>query len=186
MKDLLKHFKPEDFADGGLVDFVLGAEPHTGAFVMAYNDHPMKKQYMSYFKFGDGPLYMFYTPYHLPHMQLPHTVARAVLFKDADTGAAAARRSATRWPSPSATSRPARASTAWAASPATAWWTATTQLPPQRLSADGAVRRLPAQARRRKGPADQLRDVELPVGRMCDKLRAEQTAFFSGSLRKAA
>ncbi len=70
----------DDFKDGGLVDFVLGAEPHTGAFVMGYNDHPVKRQYMAYFKFGDGPLYMFYTPYHLPHLQLPHSVARAVLF----------------------------------------------------------------------------------------------------------
>ena len=25
---------------------------------------------------------MFYTPYHLPHLQLPHSVARAVLFQD--------------------------------------------------------------------------------------------------------
>ena len=38
---------------------------------------------MSYFKFGDGPLYVFYIPFHLPHMQLPHSVARAVLFHDA-------------------------------------------------------------------------------------------------------
>ena len=76
-------FKPERLRRGGLVDFVLGAEPHTGAFVICYNDHPVKKKYMSYFKFGDGPLYMFYTPYHLPHMQLPHSVARAVLFNDA-------------------------------------------------------------------------------------------------------
>jgi predicted homoserine dehydrogenase-like protein len=82
VKDLLGKFKVGDFAHGGLVDFVLGAEPHTGAFVMGYNDHPIKKKYMSYFKFGEGPLYMFYTPYHLPHMQLPHSVARAVLFKD--------------------------------------------------------------------------------------------------------
>jgi len=64
------------------VDFALGGEPHTGAFVMTYNDHPIKKKYMSYFKFGEGPLYMFYTPYHLAHMQLPHSVARAVLFND--------------------------------------------------------------------------------------------------------
>ena len=83
VKDLLQKYKPEDFAAGGMIDFVLGAEPHTGAFVMTYNDHPIKRKYMSYFKFGEGPLYMFYTPYHLPHMQLPHTVARAVLFKDA-------------------------------------------------------------------------------------------------------
>lgn len=82
VKDLLQHFKPEDFAQGGIVDFVLGAEPHTGAFVMGYNDDPVLRQYMAYFKFGDGPLYMFYTPYHLPHLQLPHSVARAVLFQD--------------------------------------------------------------------------------------------------------
>lgn len=82
VKDLLTKFKPEDFTQGGIVDFALGGEPHTGAFVMTYNDHPIKMKYMSYFKFGDGPLYMFYTPYHLAHMQLPHSVARAVLFND--------------------------------------------------------------------------------------------------------
>ena len=32
---------------------------------------------------GDGPLYAFYVPYHLPHLEPPITVARAVLFKDA-------------------------------------------------------------------------------------------------------
>jgi predicted homoserine dehydrogenase-like protein len=83
VKDLLKLFSPKDFVNGGLVDFVLGAEPHTGAFVMGFNDEPVKMSYMKYFKMGEGPLYMFYTPYHLPHLQLPHTVARAVLFQDA-------------------------------------------------------------------------------------------------------
>ena len=32
---------------------------------------------------GDGPLYVFYTPFHLPQLEIPLTVARAVLFKDA-------------------------------------------------------------------------------------------------------
>lgn len=82
VKDLLGLFSDKDFEHGGLVDFVLGAEPHTGAFVMGYNDEPVKKAYMKYFKMGDGPYYMFYTPYHLPHLQLPHSVARAVLFND--------------------------------------------------------------------------------------------------------
>ena len=82
VKDLLALFSDKDFKHGGLVDFVLGAEPHTGAFVMGYNDEPVKQTYMKYFKMGDGPYYMFYTPYHLPHLQLPHSVARAVLFDD--------------------------------------------------------------------------------------------------------
>src|SRR5712671_3414708 len=62
VKELLTKFSVNDFANGGLVDFVLGAEPHTGAFVVGYNDHPVKRKYMSYFKMGDGPLYVFYTP----------------------------------------------------------------------------------------------------------------------------
>jgi predicted homoserine dehydrogenase-like protein len=40
-------------------------------------------EYMRYFKMGDGPFYLFYQPFHLPHLQLPVSVARAVLFGDA-------------------------------------------------------------------------------------------------------
>ena len=32
---------------------------------------------------GDGPLYVFYTPYHICHHEVPLSVARAVLFQDA-------------------------------------------------------------------------------------------------------
>jgi predicted homoserine dehydrogenase-like protein len=59
VKDLLDLFSPEQLLSGGLVDFALGAEPHSGAFVVGYNDHPVKKEYMSYFKMGEGPFYMF-------------------------------------------------------------------------------------------------------------------------------
>lgn len=38
---------------------------------------------MSYLKMGDGPYYLFYVPYHLPHLEVPLTAARAVLFNDA-------------------------------------------------------------------------------------------------------
>ncbi len=83
VKDTLKFFTPEHFTNGGLVDYTIGAEPHTGAFVLGYNEDPVNQQYMSYFKMGDGPLYCFYTPYHLPHLQIVTTVARAALFQDA-------------------------------------------------------------------------------------------------------
>jgi predicted homoserine dehydrogenase-like protein len=43
---------------------------------------------MRYFQMGDGPLYAFYTPYHLPHLEVPLTVARAVFFHDAATAPA--------------------------------------------------------------------------------------------------
>lgn len=83
VRDLLDKYSMEDFAGEGLVDYALGAEPHTGAFVIVYNEHPLRRQLLSYLKMGAGPLHMFVTPYHLPPMQLPHSVARAVLFNDA-------------------------------------------------------------------------------------------------------
>src|SRR3989475_2472653 len=83
VRDTLTLYPLEELLHGGLVEYILGAEPHTGAFVLGYSDHPTKRHYMSYFKMGDGPLYAFYTPYHLPHLQVVPTIARAVLFRDA-------------------------------------------------------------------------------------------------------
>lgn len=83
VRDLLECYDPKELLDQGVVDYVLGAEPGSGAFVIGYNDDPQLKPYMSYFKLGDGPLYMFYRPFHLTHLEAPLSVARAVLFGDA-------------------------------------------------------------------------------------------------------
>jgi predicted homoserine dehydrogenase-like protein len=68
---------------GGIVDYILGAEPGPGVFVLGYDANPIRKRYMSYYKLGDGPMYVFYTPYHLASWEVPLTAARAVLFHDA-------------------------------------------------------------------------------------------------------
>jgi len=68
--------------DGGLVDYVLGAEPGPGVFVLGYDPDPVRAAYMKYLKMGEGPLYVFYTPYHLPHLEVPISAARAALFGD--------------------------------------------------------------------------------------------------------
>jgi predicted homoserine dehydrogenase-like protein len=80
--EVTRHFTAEQLLASPLVDYTLGAAPNNGAFVVAYTDHPIRQQYMSYFKMGDGPLYVFYTPYHLPQVQVAMTIARAVLFND--------------------------------------------------------------------------------------------------------
>ncbi len=67
----------------GIVDYVVGAEPSPGVFVLGTHDHPVQKHYLHLYKLGPGPLYCFYTPYHLCHFEVPFTVARAVLFGDA-------------------------------------------------------------------------------------------------------
>ncbi len=67
----------------GLTDYVLGAQPSFGVFVLAHCEHqPMKKRWMKCYKMGDGPFYTFYTPFHLSPIEAPNSVARAVLFND--------------------------------------------------------------------------------------------------------
>lgn len=68
--------------DTGLVDYALGAAPHTGAFVIVHEDSNLKKNQLAYYKLGDGPFYVFYTPFHLPHVQIASTIGRAALFHD--------------------------------------------------------------------------------------------------------
>ena len=80
----IAHLLPGDqMLSTGLVDYALGAAPYTGAFVVVHEDSPLKKVQLAYYKLGDGPFYVFYTPFHLPHIQIASTIARAVLHRDA-------------------------------------------------------------------------------------------------------
>jgi len=67
---------------GGIVDYVVGTKPGPGVFVFATHDDPKQRHYLNLYKLGEGPLYSFYTPYHLCHFEVPLSVARVVLFKD--------------------------------------------------------------------------------------------------------
>jgi predicted homoserine dehydrogenase-like protein len=67
----------------GIVDYVVGASPAPGVFVLGTHDDPMMQHYLNLYKLGEGPLYCFYTPYHLCHFEVPNTIARAALLGDA-------------------------------------------------------------------------------------------------------
>jgi predicted homoserine dehydrogenase-like protein len=71
--------------EGGVVDYLVGAAPGPGVFVVGTHDHPVQQHYLNLYKLGEGPYYCFYTPYHLCHFEVPNTIARAVLFNDAAT-----------------------------------------------------------------------------------------------------
>ncbi len=64
-----------------VVDYVLGARPKGGVFVVAYSDDPVQRDYLSWFpsELGPGPFYLFDRPYHLSHIESMATVAAAVL-----------------------------------------------------------------------------------------------------------
>lgn len=66
-----------------IVDYILGAEPSFGVFVLGYEDDPLTRRYMKFYKMGDGPVYTFYRPFHLGPLETVQTVARAVLLHDA-------------------------------------------------------------------------------------------------------
>ena len=67
---------------GGIVDYVVGAQPSPGVYVLAANDAPEREIYLRYGKLGDGPLYSFYVPYHLTALEVHLSVARVALFRD--------------------------------------------------------------------------------------------------------
>jgi predicted homoserine dehydrogenase-like protein len=84
IRDALTLFPEDELLDGsGIVDYVVGAEPAPGVFVLGRHDDPVQRHYLNLYKLGEGPLYCFYTPWHLCHFEVPNTVARAVLFGDA-------------------------------------------------------------------------------------------------------
>jgi predicted homoserine dehydrogenase-like protein len=82
VKEMGKLLPADQMLDTGLVDFALGAAPYTGAFVIVYEENPLKQAQMGYVKMGDGPFYVFYTPFHLPHIQMMSTIGRAVIYRD--------------------------------------------------------------------------------------------------------
>jgi predicted homoserine dehydrogenase-like protein len=68
---------------GGIVDYVVGARPSPGIYCLAEHPDPKHRHYLNLYKLGEGPLYSFYTPWHLCHFEVPNTVARVALFGDA-------------------------------------------------------------------------------------------------------
>lgn len=82
--ELVEEYDVEELRElGGVVDYVVGSRPGPGVYVLATHDDPKQRHYLELYKLGTGPLYSFYTPYHLCHFEVPMTVARAVLFADA-------------------------------------------------------------------------------------------------------
>jgi predicted homoserine dehydrogenase-like protein len=66
---------------GGIIDYVVGT-PLTKVYVLAEHTDPKQRHYLNLYKMGEGPLYPFFTPYHLVHFEVPNAIARVVLFRD--------------------------------------------------------------------------------------------------------
>jgi predicted homoserine dehydrogenase-like protein len=162
----------------GIVDYVVGAAPGPGIFVLGIHTNPTMQHYLNLYKLGEGPLYCFYTPYHLCHFEVHHTIARAVLFGDATLAPIAG---------------PCVDVIATAKTDLKAgdiidglgeYMTYGLAENHEVVRADNLLPIGLAEGCRLKHdiPKDQVlryEDVILPQGRFCDKLREEQNAFFS-------
>jgi predicted homoserine dehydrogenase-like protein len=82
--EMTKIYDPQQLkAWGGIVDYVVGARPAGGIYVIATVDDPKRRFQLEMYKMGPGPLYCFHTPFHLCEFEIPTSVARAALFMDA-------------------------------------------------------------------------------------------------------
>jgi predicted homoserine dehydrogenase-like protein len=165
---------------GGIVDYVVGAKPGPGVFVFGTHDDPKQRHYLNLYKLGEGPLYSFYTPYHLCHFEVPISVARAVLFGDYVLSPLGA-------PIVDVVTTAKIDLKAGETLDGIGYYMIYGQcensniVQQQNLLPMGLAEgcRL-----KRDIPKDQVLtydDVELPAGRLCDKLRAEQNAYFASS-----
>lgn len=67
---------------GGIVDYVVGAKPGPGVFIYATTEDPIAIKYLNYGKLGKGPLYSFYVPYHLLFFEIANSISRLIDFDD--------------------------------------------------------------------------------------------------------
>ncbi len=164
---------------GGAVDYVLGASPGAGVFVLAAAGDPDRRRHLDLYKMGEGPLYCFYTPYHLCYFEVPLTIARAVLAGDA----AIAPRDGPVVEVVATAKRDLRADEVL---DGIGWYTTYGQcenhdvarqldLLPMGLAEGCRLTRDVA-----RDEVLRYEDVEVPRGRVADRLWAEQEALFSG------
>jgi predicted homoserine dehydrogenase-like protein len=66
---------------GGVVDYTVGPA-NVKVYCLAEHHDPKQRHYLNLYKMGEGPLYPFWIPYHLVHFEAPNSIARVVLLGD--------------------------------------------------------------------------------------------------------
>jgi len=165
---------------GGIVDYTVGP-PLIKVFVLAEHPDPKQRHYLNLYKMGEGPLYAFTVPYHLVHFEAPNAIARVALFGDEVAPplggpvvevCAVAKRDL----------KVGETLDEYGMYMTYGEAVNSEEMSAQRYLPEGLVEgcRL-----KRDIPKDQpltYRDVELPAGRVADRLRAEQYRHFRGEV----
>jgi len=80
--EALNLFDFDAYGKQGRIDYILGAQPGGGVYVVGRCDDKVQAEYLNYYKVDSNhPYYLFYRPYHLCHLETPRAIALAALWK---------------------------------------------------------------------------------------------------------
>jgi predicted homoserine dehydrogenase-like protein len=83
INDIFKLYNFDNIWDGKnpIVDYLLGAEPRGGVFVIGHTSDKFQQDTLGWFPpdIGPGPYYLFYRPYYLGHIEAMQSIAEAYL-----------------------------------------------------------------------------------------------------------
>ena len=163
---------------GGIVDYVVGT-PMTKVYCLAEHTDPKQRHYLNLYKMGEGPLYSFFSPYHLVHFETPNAIARVALFRDSVAPALAG-------PVVEVCAVAKRDLKAGEILDDYGMYMTygeavnANEMCEKRYLPEGLAEGCTLKAAIKKDEVITYDDVELPPGRLADRLRAEQYRYFRG------
>src|SRR5882762_3543103 len=164
---------------GGIVDYTVGPAG-VKIFCLAEHSDPKQRHYLNLYKMGEGPLYPFWVPYHLVHFEAPNAIARVVLFGDNVAPPL-------KGPVVEVCAVAKRDLTAGEMLDEYGMYTTygeavnTEEMSKMRYLPEGLVEGCKMKRTVAKDQVLTYDDVELPVGRLADRLRAEQYRHFGNA-----
>lgn len=76
VEEVLDYYDFERISKEPVVEYILGAQPDGGVFIVAECHDDYQRAMLKYYKMGDGPYYVFYRPYHLCHLETAYAIGR--------------------------------------------------------------------------------------------------------------
>ena len=76
VSEVLDYYDFDEISKEPVVEYILGAQPGGGVFVVAECTNAYQRSLLKYYKMGDGPYYLFYRPYHLCHLETAYAIGR--------------------------------------------------------------------------------------------------------------
>lgn len=179
LPDLYVPILDEIRAVGGIIDYTVGTIG-TKVYVLAEHEDPKQRHYLDLYHMGPGPLYAFWVPYHLVHFEVPNAIARVRIFRDELAPplggpvvevCAVAKRDVQRGETLDGYGHYMTYGEA----------ANSDEMMAERYLPEGLVEGCVLRRDVRKDEPLRYSDVDLPPGRLADRLRAEQYQHFFGS-----